>query len=208
MKGTLIDAISMVPTIEIVEELSIPSQKRNGKVYLLCPGHDDHHFGSCYIDKSDNGYYCYACGLHVTKWQMLAQNTNWSKKEIANWFFVHSGITPDSEIDPLIEIRKKLKKLGRILDTSPIYRDTNACKKKESPYGRTAGGSYLISEAVDNNPLFTMYMSNRDMLMRIVNNSIERKVERLKALEKKSDVLASAVREEIEELINLREGLF
>ena len=70
-KGTLSDAISSVSTMDIIDSFAVPNRTRRGRTYILCPGHDDHNFGSCYIDKNDNGYYCYVCGEHVQKWEMV-----------------------------------------------------------------------------------------------------------------------------------------
>ena len=124
-KGTLADAIAAVSTLEIVEEFDIPYKTHRGRVYLLCPGHDDAHFGSCYIDKNDNGYYCYVCGEHVDKWNMVLRLKNNNKSDACAWFFQMAGLTPTekSNNDPYKRITQLIKALEPHVKNSVVYND-------------------------------------------------------------------------------------
>lgn len=46
----------------VAEDIGIPMEHKNGRWLILCPNHEDHHFGSCYLDTKNNRYKCFACG--------------------------------------------------------------------------------------------------------------------------------------------------
>ena len=213
MEGTLSEAIQAVSTMEIVRQFDVPFQQRNGKVYLICPGHDDSHFGSCYIDKNDNGYYCYACNEHVDKWNMLLKVSGYSHRDAAKWFFETSGITPSSSgINPLASINKLIAQVSKFCENSPIYNDLYDCKKLESSYGRIINGSYLFSEVQYGNPLLELYKQDKDLFQKIVLNVLGDREKRLKVLAKeclkpnfaykgiKGDILLEGIKKELDEI--------
>ena len=179
-KGTLSDAIDSVSTLDIIESFDVPNRTRRGRTYILCPGHDDKHFGSCYVDKNDNGYYCYVCGEHVTKWQMVLKLNGNRKKEACNWFFDTSGITPTEENreDPYKKIIHLIRRLEKYIRNNNVYNDTYACAKIDSSYGRNIGGEYLYSELTITNPLLDMYKSSKSVfkktVMQILNTEINK----------------------------------
>lgn len=176
MEGTLSDAVQAVSTIEIVEEFGIPNRTKNGKTYLLCPGHDDTHFGSCYIDKNDNGYYCYACSEHVPKWAMLRKVSGKSPRDAADWFFQHSGITPTRTANPLAPVMKLVKDLELYIDNSPLYEDQFVCAKSSSSYGRISHGDYFFSELISQNPLLNLYKQSPTVFATTCINALTEKI--------------------------------
>lgn len=46
--------------VMVARYVGIPIRKMGKKYSILCPKHDDHHYGSCFLTKS--GFRCYACG--------------------------------------------------------------------------------------------------------------------------------------------------
>lgn len=212
MEGTLSEAIQAVSTMTIVEEFGIPFQRRNGKTYLICPGHDDQHFGSCYIDKKDNGYYCYACNEHVQKWDMLLKVSKFTHKDAANWFFEKSGITPSktTSTNPLASINKLIARLQDYVDNSPVYNDVTDCTKLESSYGRNINGDYLLSEVVEGNPLLSLYKLNKELFKTVVLNILTRREEKLNGLIRRKmscisqQDLADGVQAELSKLSELK----
>jgi hypothetical protein len=46
----------------VIEALGLQTEKRGLLMSILCPSHNDQHFGSCFI--SEKGYKCYSCGAH------------------------------------------------------------------------------------------------------------------------------------------------
>lgn len=180
-KGTLSDAIEVVSTMDIVESFAVPYKKRNGKTYLLCPGHDDKHFGSCYIDKNDNGYYCYACGEHVQKWDMVLKLNGNKKSEAAEWFFRTAGMSPvaENKEDPYKKAVRLVRKLEAYLKNDVIYNDVKVCDKIDSSYGRNINGEYLYSELAITNPLVDIYKNNKQTFKDLVSQMLDSKIKKI-----------------------------
>jgi hypothetical protein len=44
----------------VAEALGIEMRRKGNKISILCPSHDDRHFGNCVLD--ERGYKCFACG--------------------------------------------------------------------------------------------------------------------------------------------------
>lgn len=179
-KGTLSDAIEAVSTIEIIEAFDIPNKTRRGRTYLLCPGHDDLHFGSCYVDKNDNGYYCYVCGEHVNKWNMVLRLKGNKKVDACEWFFKMSGITPTEEYreDPYKKAIQVIRQLEQYVRNDVVYNDTHACDKIDSSYGRNINGEYMYSELAITNPLLEIYKSNKPMFKRLVLQMLDNEIQK------------------------------
>lgn len=115
----LTEAIDRVTTMDIVDAFNIPFRIRNGKILLLCPGHDDKNFGSCYVDRNDNGYYCYACGEHVSKFRMVEKLTG-SSKSAADWFFSVTGVQRGKPSSP-DRMQILVKKASAALNIESCY---------------------------------------------------------------------------------------
>lgn len=177
MEGNLRDAIAAVPTMDIVEEFGIYHKQRGANILILCPGHDDQRLGSCLIDRKDDGYYCYACAEHVSKWDMLRKVSGYSGRSAAEWFFQRAGITPTKQVDPLARILKFIKQVAVHIDNSPVYDDKYVCAKVDSTYGRIQKGEYLYSDLASNNPLLELYKINPNLFVDTVTNAIRVKQE-------------------------------
>lgn len=180
-KGTLSDAIGSVSTMDIIDAFGIPNKTRRGRTYLLCPGHDDRNFGSCYVDKNDNGYYCYVCGEHVNKWNMVLRLVGNKKAEACEWFFKMSGITPteDYHEDPYKKALQIIRQLEQYVRNDVIYNDTCACDKIDSSYGRNINGDYLYSEVTVTNPLLDIYKSDKQIFKKIVLQILDNEIKKM-----------------------------
>ena len=185
-KGKLSDAIDAVTTMEIVDAFGVPNRTRRGRTYLICPSHDDHEFGSCYIDKNDNGYYCYVCGEHVDKWNMVLYLNGNNKRSACEWFFNMAGIIPeeDNKPDPYRKALQLIRKLEQYIRNYVIYQDLNDCEKSESSYGRNSRGQYFYSELAIANPLMELYKTDKATFKKVVTA-------KLKAEEKKAVNMAA-----------------
>lgn len=178
--GTLSDAIEAVSTLDIIEAFDIPNKTRRGRTYILCPGHEDKHFGSCYIDKNDNGYYCYVCGEHVQKWQMVLKLNGNNKTEARDWFFAMSGIAPAKETtdDPYRKVIRLIRKLEDHIANKAIHNDMYSCAKIDSSYGRNINGEYLYSEVAIANPLLDIYKSNKSLFKKVTSNILDTEIKK------------------------------
>ena len=227
MTADLDTAIDMVDNEDIIDIFGVPKQVRNNKVYILCPGHDDKRFGSCYLDqKAHSGYFCYACGKWVSKFHMVQQITGWDNKETAKWFFDTAGVEPDhpkkEEDDSYRKVIPVIKSLKKYLGNEPLYDDICPCEKKESTYGRTLNGDYMVSKLAISNPLLELYKADRTMFRNIVLRQLNRKVNKFCRLlakmnrEKKRrgrsndflDGVSDACVSNINELMVLRDRVF
>ena len=182
-KGTLANAIDAVSTMDIVEGFDIPYRIKNGKTYILCPNpsHDDRHFGSCYIDRKDNGYYCYACSEHASKWQLVLYLNGNKKADAADWFFKTAGMIPikENQEDPFKKATKVIRKIEDYLKNSVVYNDLKSCEKIESSYGRNINGQYLYSELSITNPLADIYKMDKQFFKDYVSNLLTAKIEKI-----------------------------
>ena len=174
-KGKLSDAIDAVSTMDIVEAFGVPNRTRRGRTYLICPSHDDHDFGSCYIDKNDNGYYCYVCGEHVDKWGMVLHLNGNNKRSACEWFFNMAGIVPEdsNKPDPYRKALQLIRKLEKYMRNDAVYQDVQDCEKSESSYGRNIHGQYLYSELSIANPLMELYKTDKATFKKSVISKLE-----------------------------------
>ena len=72
-----IDKIRSVADVEtVVESLGIETRRTGRNISILCPVHDDQHYGSCFLTK--RGFYCHACGAHgdIFKLTSLVRNAS------------------------------------------------------------------------------------------------------------------------------------
>ena len=180
-KGTLSDAIESVTTMDIIEAFDIPHKTRRGRIYLLCPGHDDKHFGSCYVDKNDNGYYCYVCGEHVDKWDMVLKLNGNRKADAYEWFFKMAGMTPTAlkQNDPLRHAQRLIKQIEVYLRNDIVYNDIYTCEKSDSSYGRNEKGEYLYSELSITNPLMELYKTDKSTFQNVVLDLLYDKIDKV-----------------------------
>lgn len=64
----------------IAEEIGIPIKYEGSKPQILCPCHNDQHFGSCYL-KSNNTFKCYSCGAYGDVFTLVQKALNISFAE-------------------------------------------------------------------------------------------------------------------------------
>lgn len=69
--------------IVVAESLGIPMQTRGSKTLILCPAHDDHNFGSCFVNR--RGYYCYSCHARGDVFNLVQTTLNVGFGEAANY---------------------------------------------------------------------------------------------------------------------------
>lgn len=62
------DELKKLPLIrEVIHYLGIPVKKDS----ILCPLHDDRHYGSCIVSKKRRGVVCYVCNKHISTIKLL-----------------------------------------------------------------------------------------------------------------------------------------
>ncbi len=97
---TLNEFIESGDPMDIVSAIGIKYQQMHNKVSILCPSHDDSHFGSCYI--TPKGYYCFACGAKGNWLKMAADfwkmpfETHQDKLKVAE--MIKQKVYPEKEL--------------------------------------------------------------------------------------------------------------
>lgn len=71
---TLNEFIDEIDPETVCEEYGIEIKKRGSKIQILCPFHDDTHFGSAVLTR--HGMHCFACGESHNIVEMIAQANN------------------------------------------------------------------------------------------------------------------------------------
>ncbi len=56
---------------EILEHEAIRTKKMGSLISVLCPFHDDRHFGSCFVKKNNKGLFCHVCNKSISTTHFL-----------------------------------------------------------------------------------------------------------------------------------------
>ena len=108
--------------IEDPSAMSLESRKR---ISVLCPGHDDHHYGSCYLTKG--GCKCFVCGKTYDVFDMVRLHLGVKFYEAVGIVadlcggrerFFQSASTNGNHLPPILS-SSDMKLLG--LHNSPVY---------------------------------------------------------------------------------------
>ena len=69
--------------LDTASRLGIPiSGKSSGRrISVLCPAHNDRHFGSCYIDTQRQTWHCFACHAGGNVVDLVMAANNWDRKD-------------------------------------------------------------------------------------------------------------------------------
>lgn len=70
--------LSKTDILSIAEKIGIRIGKMNGKrVQILCPAHEDRHFGSCILDLNRQRFHCFACNASGNAIDLVMAHNNW-----------------------------------------------------------------------------------------------------------------------------------
>ena len=88
------DLIKSIADVETVaESLGLETRRQGKNISILCPDHNDQHFGSCFLTKS--GYNCYACGSHGDMIHLVMHVLHSSFEEACEYIASIYGRTED-----------------------------------------------------------------------------------------------------------------
>lgn len=122
-----------ISIMDVLSALNIPQKKRNNRISILCPSHEDRHFGSCYVYPKKNAYHCFACGEHGDVISLVQNYLKLDFQETLKWFAdnfnghfeyddiekVNKATRTKSIIDECILSESELRLLG--FNTDPVY---------------------------------------------------------------------------------------
>lgn len=194
------EILAVVDPVDVVNYLGLETKRCGQKVSILCPKHDDKHFGSCKL--TAKGYKCYSCGAHGDVFDLVQTVLNvsakksfaivgdicggrehfrYSKKESSSLYEKEKSYTklPDA---------KTLDFIGIAVNTPGEYRNTSVYVCKEvigefDEYERKAGEKVyfetarnpddnckVIMQCVDRNPLQTLANEEPEVFKELIRN--------------------------------------
>ena len=202
------EIIREVASPEIVAEmLNLETKPKGRRVSILCPAHDDRHFGSCYL--TDNGFKCFACGESGDVIKMVSLIKGYSFIESCEYLASAFGLSlSEAQISDNNKVIKKILKddilkIINIKKPTPIYKVVEITEEPSDdnkyewyPYKDTKrycstnstpvlspDGYFVKYEVIDRNPLQTLanndYSAYRELILSKAIESKE-KYERLK----------------------------
>lgn len=121
MKYTPSDLKESVDILTVCEWLDIPVSIKGKHKYILCPAHNDRHFGSCVI--KDNRFTCYSCNTSGDIFELVMHAQKCDFKEACKWLSDRLGGEVEwerkSRIKPLDE--ETLTTIFLSSTPNPIY---------------------------------------------------------------------------------------
>lgn len=104
--------IKDIADVETVAEcLGLQTQRRGSRVSILCPCHDDQHFGSCYL--TPKGFKCYACHEHGDMIKLVQKTLNCDFVEACDFIAGIYGQADDFKAD-------NIRPMKRVLDEESL----------------------------------------------------------------------------------------
>lgn len=187
--------------IVVAEELGIPISYNRRKPMILCPCHDDHNFGSCYIDPKKKTFHCYSCGAKGDVFSLAQHALNVSFYEAEKFVAETCGgvkqfrITEQKEEKEKRELSRKLIPQPDMdfigLHSSPVYVTTNFQwnlsdipeEDREDVFQVRDKDGYLdgyrIQRCVMSNPLFALYKEDEEAYHELIDDFCQRKIDAL-----------------------------
>lgn len=87
-----VSVLKEITDIELVAiSLGIPMKRIGSKIQIICPSHNDKHFGSCYL--TSNGYRCYSCGAKGDVIELVMAANKCGFKEACQYLADLQGVT-------------------------------------------------------------------------------------------------------------------
>lgn len=172
---------------EIAELLGIQLKQMGTNFSMLCPKHDDRHFGSCFV--TDFGFKCFSCQESGDVFDLVMTHMGCDFTTAKHFLAEHYGIpikkqkrkktsaqTLNKEELILIGLKPTKSKIEHIVG---IYSEEEyspeILKENESaewhPHINENGvfsGYYLIKTVVDSNPLLTLSSQNYNLYKQMV----------------------------------------
>lgn len=178
------DSIKEEGSPEIVAELlGIQTRRYGNRISILCPCHDDRHYGSCFLTK--DGFHCYACHANGTVFDMVMKTMNMGfsdacqylgdmlglepisndgqpkplpKKILSDEILVVLGLAPSSEggIYCGTEIISEMDKIDDYKGRKIEWEPFDCKSVQEYASNCWAAGYNIVMECVDRNPLQTL----------------------------------------------------
>jgi hypothetical protein len=185
--------------ILVAEALGIQMRKSGKRVEILCPSHNDKHFGSCFLTKT--GYKCFACGAAGDVYRMVQAARHVEFPEAVEFIAdLYGGLKKYKLEDfkdawrPKIISVDECKTIGII--NKPVYRKIGEMYNDTPEYN--SGGfkteivfesifenntRYAIYELIEQNPMRALYESDKDAYATLIRDGCGKTIAKLKTLD-------------------------
>lgn len=194
------EAIKEAADIQIVaEEIGIPMSMRGRKPMILCPCHDDEHFGSCFLNLEKNTFKCYSCGAHGDVFRLVQAALNVSFEESQEIVADTCGGSRQFELNG--DEEKRLYEMRELmipradqdfigLSNEPVYADIAYCSDADDldDYDKPNAVEvvnedmhvvgYRVRKRATSNPLYDLMQSDKEMYRRLIDDFCQRTVEK------------------------------
>ena len=190
------EAIRDAADITIVaEEIGVPIKYGGPKPLILCPCHNDQHFGSCYL-KPNNTFKCYSCGAFGDVFTLVQKALNISFAEAVAVVAETCGGTKQFEMSE-DEKSEVMERNGMLLSkgdqdflglrSEPVYtdigwRDIGELEEDDERFaseafdedGRFIG--YRLQKKVSGNPLLDLLKSSPDEYHELIDRYCDKRI--------------------------------
>ncbi|MBQ8895449.1 MAG: hypothetical protein IJY88_01485 [Clostridia bacterium] len=192
---------------DVAALLGIPMKPMGKNTSILCPIHDDKHYGSCYL--THKGFKCFSCQAEGSVFDMVMAVNQCDFYAAKVFLAEHFGITKtkssvykkatqilDDDSLRLIGIIPPKKSIGIchinnvISDAEYNYEDRKANQYAEWFPSRYCGdssasesGYYVLKTTIDSNPLRTLLDTNEALYRQMIFNKAKEALQNYKNIE-------------------------
>lgn len=194
------EAIKEAADIQIVaEEIGIPISMRGRKPMILCPCHDDVHFGSCFLNLDKNTFKCYSCGAHGDVFRLVQASLNVGFEEAQYIVADTCGGSKQFELNG--DEEKRLYEMRELmipradqdfigLNNESVYQDVayyddaDDLEDSDKPNAVEDVGDdmqiigYRVRKRVTSNPLYDLMQNDKETYRGLIDDFCQRTIEK------------------------------
>ena len=200
------EIIDATDAISVCEELGIEMKRYGTRISILCPEHNDTHFGSCFLN--EHGYHCFACHASGDSISLVRHTLQLSFPEACRYVARVSGCEylldgtnnedkplhrplPEKSVLNLLGLSEtySIRKVVETFDQNDPITGTRDMRRELvwEPTDKNGNGMYLFTEVAARRPMQELADEYPEMLDYIVlNKAIDLRNRYLKMLDYKS----------------------
>lgn len=194
------NAVKEAADISVVaDEIGLPMEYRGNQTLILCPCHDDLHFGSCFLKKNSNRFICYSCGAEGDVFELVQRALNVdfieSVKIVADICGGFENFLMDGDMQEFYErkrfISREEQALIGICDT-PVWSCAEFVDSKDDLDDEARQSiipeynkedvlvGYCVMKRVVTSPLFVLFQAEPDVYHELIDQFCEQSICRLR----------------------------
>jgi hypothetical protein len=162
--------IKEIPIEDICDLAEVPHSGRD----ILCPEHNDRHFGSCKIN-SNNRYYCFACHASGDSIRLIQTKLGMSWIEAAKYIAMHFNIPDFNECQSYTPM-PLTKNQTELLGLNPrqgraIWAAGASGTKPIRGFSKPIGAEYIVGSSLSVS-LNSLYRENREGFWYVITGKL------------------------------------